>query len=169
MSTVSTTPSDEQLMVGVQREDRSAYEQLYVRYSGRVFGFLCRRTGAREQADEAHQETWLRVYRWRQRFDPDRNFGSWLFAIAANAGRDAARPRPREFQLPLMQGERQDLRDQLISVLHSLEPKDRRLILLVAEGFTADQVGAMVGMKGPAVRKRVSRARQQLREVCHVS
>ncbi len=154
-------------MARVQREDRAAYEQLYARYKDRVFGFLGRRTGSMERAQEAHQEAWLRVFRWRHRFDTSRSFRPWIFAIAANAGRDAMRPQPAIFRLPVQPGEPQDVRDRLISALHALRPEDRRLMLLVAEGFTAEEVGEMLGMKAPAVRKRVSRARKRIREVTH--
>ncbi len=162
-------PTDEQLMLRVQHGERAAYDQLYTRWGARVFGFLCRRTGAREQAQEAHQETWLNVYRFRQGFDPRRRFRPWLFAIAANAGRDSMRPQPALFRLPVLPGEPQDIRDQLVSALHVLSGEDRRILLLIGEGFTAGEVGEMLSLRAAAVRKRVSRARRRIRETTHAA
>ena len=80
--------SDEQLMRRVQAGSREAYETLYARWRDRTFAFLCKRTGARAAAEDAQQEAWLRVYRFRHRYDPTRPFRGWLFTIVANAGRE---------------------------------------------------------------------------------
>ncbi len=156
--------SDEQLMSCVQQGDRAAYEELYARWKDRVFAFLIRRTGARQQAEEAHQEAWLRVYRWRHRFDTTRTFRPWLYTLAANAGRDSARPDLEVFELPAVAGEPPEVKDLVVRALHALKPTDRRILLLTAEGFTAVEIGEMLDRKPPAVRARISRARQRIRE-----
>jgi DNA-directed RNA polymerase specialized sigma24 family protein len=160
-------PSDEDLMVLVQGGDRMAYDRLYDRWGDRTFGFLLRRTGQRQAAEEAQQETWLRVYRWRDRFDAARPFRPWLYTLAANAGRDAREPEPWHFELPSAPGDPMGLRDTLISALHLLDEQDRRILLLVIEGFNATEVGTMLAMQPPAVRMRLMRARRQLREALH--
>ncbi len=159
--------SDEELMVLVQRDDRAAYETLYTRWSRPLFRFLGRRTGALQQAEEAHQETWLRVYRWRRRYDPQRPFRPWIYTLAANAGRDAMRPQPALFRLPAQRGGTQAARDALVSALHGLGPTDRKIMLLAAEGFKTAEVAQMVSLKPAAVRKRISRARRRIRERTH--
>jgi len=159
-----TDLTDEQLMARVQLDDRAAYEALYARWRDRVFAFLVRRTGARQQAEEAHQEAWLRVYRWRARFDTSRSFRPWLFTLAANAGRDSQRPDLELFELPAVPGETPEIRDLVVHALHGLDTLDRRILLLVAEGFTANEVAEMVEMNPPAVRARISRARRRIRE-----
>lgn len=157
-------PSDEALMHQVQGGDRAAYEALYARHRDRVFAFLCRRTGARTEAEDAHQETWLRVYRFRHRYDVARPFRPWLYTLAANAGRDARRPDLPLFQLPAVQGQDPALRDRVVIALHGLSPLDRRILLLTVEGFTSAEVGAIVGLAATAVRARLSRARRAIRE-----
>jgi RNA polymerase sigma-70 factor (ECF subfamily) len=86
----STTESDESLMVLMQRGEATAFELLLQRYRQRLFGFLSRRASP-QRAEDLFQETWLRVVRARESFDPARRFSTWLFQIANNLCRDSAR------------------------------------------------------------------------------
>jgi RNA polymerase sigma-70 factor (ECF subfamily) len=156
--------ADELLMARVAADDRGAYDELYARYRGPVYRFLARRTGSLAAAEEAHQEAWLRVYRYRHGYDAARPFRSWLFAIAANCGRDAARPDPALYHLPLEPGDPFDLRDQLVSALGALEAEDRKLLLLAVEGFNGPEIAQMLDLGAGAVRMRLHRARQRVRE-----
>lgn len=149
----------------VQADDRLAYEQLYQRWSPRIFAFLLRRTGDRGLAEEAHQETWLRVYRFRTRYDSTRPFRPWLYSIAANAGQDARKPQQDLLLLPTdlaSPADATELRDALVKALFSLSPRDRRLILLESEGFAPREIAAMQRLRPGTVRVRLHRARQRL-------
>jgi RNA polymerase sigma-70 factor (ECF subfamily) len=77
-------------MVLLQRGDAPAFERLLERYQRRLFGFLLRRAPP-QHAEDLFQETWLRVVRARESFDPARRFSTWLFQIANNLCRDGAR------------------------------------------------------------------------------
>jgi len=84
--------SDERLMARVAAGNDGALESLLARWRGPLYGFLARRAGEAE-ADDLFQETWLRVVRYRDRFDPGRRFSTWLFQIANNLCRDRGRRR----------------------------------------------------------------------------
>jgi RNA polymerase sigma-70 factor (ECF subfamily) len=155
---------DEDLMARVMREDRLAYEALYARWRKPLFRFLCRRTGCLGTAEEALQETWLRVYRHRATYDRRRRFKSWLFAIAANCGRDAWPARPVPLFIEPQHDEPHDLRDRLLEGLALLDPEERRLLLLAVEGFDGPEIATMLGISPGAVRMRLTRARQRMRE-----
>ncbi|HME73290.1 MAG TPA: sigma-70 family RNA polymerase sigma factor [Myxococcota bacterium] len=77
-------------MVLMQRGDATAFELLLQRYRQRLFGFLLRRASP-QHTEDLFQETWLRVVRARESFDPARRFSTWLFQIANNLCRDGAR------------------------------------------------------------------------------
>ncbi len=146
--------------------EHAAFEQLFERWRAPIFAFLMRRTGSRHAAEEAFQNTWLRVWQWRSRYNPDRPFRPWLYTVAAHAGCDARKPRPDEFELAFERGGPRDPhrgRDELLSALHGLSPGDRRLLLLVGEGFTAKEIAEMEGLGHGAVRMRISRARARIR------
>lgn len=150
-------------MVDVQQGDRSAYEALYARWRDPIQRFLLRRTGSLASAEEALQETWMRVYRHRARYDATRPFRRWLYGIAANAGHDAARPQADVFVLPAEPGDPIGLRDTLVSALHGLEAGDRRLLLLAVEGFEPAEIAEMLELPSGTVRMRLSRARERVR------
>ena len=78
-------------MAAVRRGDEGALGVLLDRYRSRLFAFLIRRVGDPSAAEDLFQETWLRVVRARERFDPRRRFSTWLFQIANNLCRDRAR------------------------------------------------------------------------------
>ncbi len=152
-------------MALVQEGDDAAYEQLYSRWHRSLFAFLLRRTGSQQRAEEALQDTFLKLFRHRKRYQPGRPFKSWVFTIAVNAGRDAWRPRPEIFRLrPAAAPCPPETKDLLVRALHLLPAKQRRLLLLSAEGFNATEIAEMMSIKPGAVRMRLSRARAAVRQ-----
>jgi len=78
------------------------------RYQAPLYGFLRRRVGD-AWADDLFQESWLRVSRSRQRFDPRRRFSTWLFQIANNLCRD--RWRREAVERRTLEGVRREARE----------------------------------------------------------
>ena len=75
------------------RGDENAFEILYARYAPQVQAFLGRMVRDAALAEDLLQVTFLSVVRARGRYQPGTTVRSWLYAIAANAGRDALRRR----------------------------------------------------------------------------
>jgi RNA polymerase sigma-70 factor (ECF subfamily) len=74
-----------------QLMEPAALEALVDAYSGRVFGFVYRMIGSRDDAEDLVQEVFLRVTRMISQYQDDGRFESWLFRIAANLVRDRGR------------------------------------------------------------------------------
>ena len=68
---------------------------LVQRFQGRVFGLCYRMLGNREDAEDAVQETFVRVLKNLAKWDHERDFEPWLFAIAGNRCRTALASRKR--------------------------------------------------------------------------
>jgi RNA polymerase sigma-70 factor (ECF subfamily) len=81
--------SDEELMARLQAGDERALAQLMQRHQAPLYAFLSRRVGS--AADDLFQETWIRIVRAQERFDPERRFAAWLYQIANNLCRDRYR------------------------------------------------------------------------------
>ncbi len=64
--------------------DESAVQALVERFQGQVFGLCYRMLGNRQDAEDAAQESFLRMYRSIARWDSTRDFRPWLLAIAGN-------------------------------------------------------------------------------------
>lgn len=101
-------------MLRVQAGDLEAFEQLVERFQTMVYGLAMSMLRRVEDAEEAAQDTFLKLFRARERFDGQRSLGPWLLRIAGNACRDRLRRR-RAAELPLTRLEADD-RDPLHDV-----------------------------------------------------
>jgi len=61
---------DEMLMLEFQGGSRSAFEELFNRYRGRLYGFFRRRLSGDQRAEDLMQETFLAVIRATARYEP---------------------------------------------------------------------------------------------------
>src|SRR5215475_10937076 len=76
--------------------DPAALAAVVGRYQHRLYRYLVRLVHDPATADDLFQQTWLQVVRQIHRYDPARNFDTWLFAIAHNAAIDLLRRRTGE-------------------------------------------------------------------------
>ena len=85
------TDADAELMLRVSRGDRQAFAQLFDRHQQRVVRFCYRFTGDRSRAEELAQDTFVRLYRSADRYQPRAKFSTYLFHIATNLCLNAQR------------------------------------------------------------------------------
>src|SRR6266481_866225 len=93
LRTMRAVTSDGDLIQRAATGDRSAFEDLYNRYSRAVFGLALRRLGDRGRAEDAVQETFASIWRSAGTYRPERGPGAPC-ARAAAPGRPAARSSP---------------------------------------------------------------------------
>src|SRR5271167_544762 len=74
--------NDEALMLEFQRGSREAFEDLYSRYSGPLYGFFRRRLNSPQRAEDLTQETFLGVIRGAARYEPRALVRTYLYGIA---------------------------------------------------------------------------------------
>ena len=73
--------------------DEQAYRELVTRYQRQVFSLARRMVGSAEDAEDLTQETFVRMFRALDRYDPSRPFAAWLFTIATRLCIDHLRRR----------------------------------------------------------------------------
>jgi RNA polymerase sigma-70 factor (ECF subfamily) len=84
--------SDERLMRLVANLDAAAFDVLYDRHVGAVYGLCRRMVRSSAQADDICQEAFLSVWRSGGRYDPARgNVRSWMLSITHNRAIDQIR------------------------------------------------------------------------------
>jgi RNA polymerase sigma factor, sigma-70 family len=163
--------------------DRSALNTLAEQHQQRVFGFGMKMCGDPEDAQEVAQETLLTMVRSLRDFRGDATISTWLYTVArsfcikkrrrtkgAPAHREtldsaaherAPAPAPSPEQALLGR----ETRDAVTAALDDLEPEAREVVVLRdIEGLTAPEVATVTGLSVAAVKSRLHRARQALRE-----
>ena len=168
---------DERLMERVQRGEIRALDVLFERYRPRLFGFLVRRCSDAATAEDLFQETWLRVVRARDRFDPRRRFSTWLFQIANNLCRDRARRREvegrgkrgiRELAEVASRGTETpspELRLDMVRRLALLSDRLREvLVLRYYHDLSEREIAEIVGIPAGTVKSRLHKAVRVLRK-----
>jgi RNA polymerase sigma-70 factor (ECF subfamily) len=85
--------TDEDLVARLAAGHQPALEELLRRWDRPLHAFVARQTGGSD-VEDLRQETWMRVVRAADRFQPDKKFSTWLFAIALNLCRDWRRRPP---------------------------------------------------------------------------
>ena len=74
--------SDEALMLEFQHGSREAFEELFARYRGPLYGFFRRRLQRQERAEDLAQETFLAVIRAAFRYEPRSLVRTYFYGIA---------------------------------------------------------------------------------------
>ena len=128
------------------------------------------------RSDDLVQDTLLKGWQHRARFQPGTNLNAWLFTILRNIFYSDHRKRVREVEdqdgsyaarlaTAPHQGDRLDVED-LQSALAKLPPDQREALVLVgAEGVSYEEAATIMGCKVGTVKSRVSRARGRLAEL----
>jgi RNA polymerase sigma factor (sigma-70 family) len=167
--------SDDILMARFCRGDEAAFETLYDRYAGVVFGFLNRMLHDQATAEDTLQSTFLSFVRARGRYEAGTSVRGWLFAIAANAGRDALRRRKARREEPAdpafegVSGDASAAPDPALArdievAFAALPAAEREAIILHKIcGFSFEEIAASLGITATAAKVRAHRGYQRLR------
>ena len=86
---------DQDLLARFQAGDHSAVGDLYARYGGAVFTVAMSILRNRESAADATQQTFVKAWRNAGKFDTDREFAPWVYAIARRTAIDVLRSEKR--------------------------------------------------------------------------
>ncbi len=80
-----------QLVARARGGDREAFDDLVALYAPQVYNISLRITGSPEEAEDCVQETFVRAFRAMRSFRGKAAFFTWLYRVALNVARDAAR------------------------------------------------------------------------------
>ncbi len=156
-----------------------AFADLLDRCQWSLFNFLRGIVGDEEQARDLMQDTFYNGWRAAQRGSPpfddsgdEAGMRRWLFHVAYNQAISALRRRRLIQWLPLesvtlpIAFEDQLAEGQAVrTALATLSAADAAcLLLIIVQGFTAAEAGQIIGASPQAVAKRLSRAKQRLRD-----
>jgi RNA polymerase sigma-70 factor (ECF subfamily) len=175
---VSTVAYAEDLVRRIHASEENAFDELYERYSPRVFGYLYQRlNGNVEEAEDLTAEVFAKVYQKIDSFEVQgAPLSSWLFRIARNRLIDSVRRRPSQTHVdlesappltagPAFRGVDQHMAMELIkSGLARLTPEQRQVIILrFLEDKSIAETAVAMNRNEEAVKKLQSRGLASLR------
>jgi RNA polymerase sigma factor (sigma-70 family) len=169
---------DEDVMLQVRDGEVQMLGVLFDRYQTPLFNFYTKMTQDRTVSEDLVQEVFLRILRYRQTYRPGTSFRTWMYQIARNTRLDQVRKVRPESPLvaePIasantsdaaQRAERQQEAQLLQRALMQL-PEDKREILVLSrfQELKYEEIARLLGCETGAVKVRVHRALQQLREV----
>lgn len=169
-------------------EDRKAFDQLVQRHHKQAYNVAYRMTGNHTDAEDLTQETFLKAYRFFDKYKRDMPFENWLYRIMSNLFIDWLRRRPkaqvRSLDEPIRLEEGETLLDlpdtaegpeslalaseldgEMQAALNTLS-EDFRLTVVLSdiEGLSYEEVSEVMGCSIGTVRSRLHRARRLLRD-----
>ena len=156
-------------------EDHNAFGELVRRHQSPVRAFLTRMTrGDSHLADDLAQETFLKAWRNLQTFRGSSRFSTWLFGIAFNEFRSAARQRkelaledviesPPELEEPSAVAN-SNLRLDLAEALKLLNSNERAAVALCCQnGLSHEEAAQVLDCPLGTVKTNVLRGKEKLR------
>jgi RNA polymerase sigma-70 factor (ECF subfamily) len=165
----------ERLQAGARER---AFELLLERYEAKIFRLCCGLLRDRQRAEDAAQESLVRIWKALDRYDGRAALGTWIYAITRNRCLTAIeRERATETlndselahsidELPATESEPNDDRSELLRELIELLPERLRrvLVLYYFEERSTREVATMLGCPEGTVKTHLFRARAALAE-----
>jgi RNA polymerase sigma-70 factor (ECF subfamily) len=169
--------SDKELMERFLRGEIEGFNLLVENYKVKLFNLLYRLTGAREEAEDILQETFLRVYKERESYDFNYSFSTWIYTIALNLCRNLYRRKNRvrftSLDTLLSQpgsdsenfGNKSRLSSILEKTINTLPLKYKKVFLLRdVDQLSYEDIALTLGIPLGTVKSRVNRARRILKK-----
>jgi RNA polymerase sigma-70 factor (ECF subfamily) len=177
MSGARARHEEAHLIEQAQRGDQLAFGELVERYQLAVYNLCYRMLGQSQDAEDAAQEVFLRVYRQLGSYKPSHRFSTWVLSIASHYCIDQLRKR-RLSLAPLesivawarsreagpdevvVDGEERDQIQRLLAKL----PEKYRLALILRYWYDLSyaEIAEMVKLPENTVKTRLHRARQMM-------
>lgn len=169
------------LMLRAKGDDAEAFNELVQRHESRLRSFFSRLGAREDEAEDAFQDTFLRLFAQRGRYEATASFRAFLFTVAKRAWIDIVRRRERRRRnlgseslhdqieseaSPWSAEERMDLHAGLAAL-----PEGQRMALLLSTlgGLDYKEVGQVLEIPEGTVKSRVFHALRKLREACDVA
>ena len=163
----------------LRRGDTAGLAGLMGRHQERLFRYLLRLLGDETVAEDAFQQTWVRVAERISRYDAARPFGPWLFGVARNLALDhLRRRRPESLDErpepeapatpdadPFARAVARQQGARLAEAVAGLAPLDREVLSLrFEEDLALPELAERLAVPLPTAKARLYRALTRLRE-----
>lgn len=169
-----------------KKGSREAFNILFSRYQSQVINIAYSMLSNQEDAYDAAQEVFVKVYRSIESFKEQSSFTTWIYRITANVCSDILRKRQRDGNVISLnqytdENKDIDIEDESASVEYNMELSEKqvavrdainelkeeyRVIITMCdiEGMSYDEISEMLGIPNGTVKSRINRARNVLKK-----
>lgn len=177
--------SDEQLIREFQNDNMSAFDEIVRRYKDRLVNFIYRYSGSREFAEDAVQETFIKLIKNKQLYKPVAKFTTWIHTIAINEAKTMRRKENKpqtfsvnnffedgtvDYELESSSGTPDIVTNTNIELklvqeaINRLDEKYREAVILRdIQDFEYEEISKILGIPMGTVRSRINRGRESLK------
>ena len=177
---------DRELVGRCLEGNEPAYRELVTRYRRQVYTVALRMLRRPEDAEDVTQETFVRMFKALDRYDPNRPFAAWILTIASRLSIDQLRRRRRNpislFQRdpgtdeeyvievedpgpgPEVQAVHGEEQDQASALIESL-PEHYRIVIMLrhVQDLSYEEIAEALQLPLGTVKARIHRAREILK------
>ena len=164
--------TEAELLAACRRHDLRAFEEVYRTYGPRLKSIACHILGSRHDAEDAVQESFLKLYRGIHGFEGQSSIGTWLCRIVINTAYDVARRRQRDASPaaspaePAAPGNNVALKVALEEALRRIHPKHRMVFLLFeVEGLRHSEIAAILEVPEGTSKAWLFEAKKELKQL----
>lgn len=168
--------TDSDLINGCMKGDRRMQEELYRRFSPRMYAVCLRYAGNTEEAEDILQEGFIKVFKKLDSFRSEGSFEGWVRRIFVNTAIEHFRR--KRYLMPVTEKEENTIEGKFTSVLDELGVKDIMALvqelspgyrtvfnMYVVEGYTHKEIADMLGISEGTSKSQLSRAKVILQDM----
>jgi RNA polymerase sigma-70 factor (ECF subfamily) len=169
---------DKELLQRLAQGERAAFTEIMNKYRARALNYAYRYLGDFDEAEDAAQDCFVKIYHNCRRFDITREFEPWFYQILTNCCRDRIRKKSRfadflerfstEKQAEEATTEAADKPDPALfaEALQKLSPEKREVIVLrFNEDLSYEEIARVLGISTGTVMSRLHRAKKELEKI----
>lgn len=182
-----TELTEKELIEKCKKNDRSAFNTLVQTYQSKIINLAYGMLSNQEDACDAAQEVFIRVYRGIFKFEQKSSFSTWIYRITVNVCNDILRKRtrtaptvsiyqdsdeehiielPDDKPTPSEHLEMTETQLLVKNALNSLSDEYRTVITLYdLEGLSYDEISSVLNCPIGTIKSRLNRARKMLRKI----
>lgn len=177
---------DSELVARAQAGDASAFDELVVKYSPRLYGLVYNMTSNHEDTNDLLQDIFAKAYRSIRGFRGKSQFYTWIHSIAVNMTINFVKKRGRRFQMslddvdlniqndkeflevtatstPIREADLNELQQRLNDAMMQLSEEHRAVVTMFdIQGMPHAEISKILGVSEGTVRSRLFYAHRQL-------
>jgi RNA polymerase sigma-70 factor (ECF subfamily) len=164
------------LINGCLKGDRRTQEELYRRFSPKMYAVCLRYAGHAEEAQDILQEGFIKVFKKLDSFRSEGSFEGWIRRIFVNTAIEHFRR--KRYLMPVTEKEENTIEGKYLSVLDNLAAADIMALvqelspgyrtvfnMYVIEGYSHKEIGDILGISEGTSKSQLSRAKVILQDM----